>query len=282
MGPQPYSLNKRQTYTHSQLESRIVACFLGLVLLIAAVLKGQELVAVAVNSVTQWWLQTALVGFEFCLGIWLLSGLYSRYARWVAMGTFVCFLVVATFQAVMGKVSCGCLGAMQVAPWITAAFDAGALIALSITVPLVQETLPIKNRGFRLVSVFGLLMLGSGAFAIAAISARGPTLVVSPTPIDMGIVPQKGKKIQEFWIANTGSVSVEITKVETTCPCVLVKLTEMVIPAQGKVRGLIDLDMAIEPDFVGDLEINIRGTEQGMKTVFEGNVNVTIPRTNPE
>lgn len=73
-----------------------------------------------------------LVVFEFMLGVWLTTGLYSKFTRAVLMCTFIGFSQASLWLVLSGGKSCGCLGPIAMSPWYSIAFDLAVLIALSV------------------------------------------------------------------------------------------------------------------------------------------------------
>lgn len=119
--------------------SDIVLRLLGVLLLVAAVLKGWQLMTepVANNSIwTMRWFLILQVEAELFLGVWLLSGLFRKLAWLVGLGCFAMFSVVTLYKGINGAASCGCFGSVHVNPWITLfAIDLPAVVALVIFRP---------------------------------------------------------------------------------------------------------------------------------------------------
>jgi hypothetical protein len=106
---------------------------LGLVLLIAAGLKGYEFAtepAVRVGLFESRWFLIGLIELEFSFGVWLLLGIYPRIALRIAILLFAMFTVISLFQVVLGKSSCGCFGTFSLSPWVTFLFDVLATFSL--------------------------------------------------------------------------------------------------------------------------------------------------------
>lgn len=75
---------------------------LGVVLLIAAILKAQELTfrpVVETSPLTLTWLLMAVVEIEILLGVWLLAGFFPRALRWAALAWFTLLLCVSIWRA---------------------------------------------------------------------------------------------------------------------------------------------------------------------------------------
>ncbi len=117
---------------------QVVSLFVGLLLLVSAVLKAYELATrpvVPVDLFTQRWVLLQQVIFEIILGTWLVSGLWRRLAWWIATACFFVFIGVTFYKGLTGQASCGCFGAIQVNPWYTLVLDVLVLAALLVFRP---------------------------------------------------------------------------------------------------------------------------------------------------
>ncbi len=84
----------------------------------------------------------------------------------------------------------------------------------------------------------------------------------------MGEVAQGGRKQAAFTLTNSGTETVELTRIETSCGCLSVDVPLRVAPGQ-KVAGQVTLDLRDEPQFTGDLGIEICGwNDLGEKALF--------------
>ena len=109
---------------------RAVPTILSSVLLVASALKIHQLASGAVvadSYLNSPWFRVALIELELCLGLWLLLGFYPRQARFLALACFGAFAAVSLQQALAGRVSCCCFGALAVRPWFTFLFDVAAV-----------------------------------------------------------------------------------------------------------------------------------------------------------
>ena len=116
--------------------SDIVMKAVGVLLLVAAILKGWQLLTEPMVNEGVWTsrpFSIVQVELELFLGTWLLSGLFKKAAWLVTTMCFVMFSVVTLYKGVTGAESCGCFGSVHVSPWITLlAIDlpAGAAMAM--------------------------------------------------------------------------------------------------------------------------------------------------------
>jgi hypothetical protein len=106
---------------------------LAVILLSAAVLKSFQ--HESANTLGPTWLLVFTVEVELFMGIWLLSGLFPARA-WIACAAcFVVFECTSLHHAFDRIPSCGCFGDFQVSPWVSAAIDLCAILALAACAP---------------------------------------------------------------------------------------------------------------------------------------------------
>jgi len=119
--------------------SDIVLKLLGVLLLTAAVLKGWQLLTEPMANKDIWTNRAFLiftVEFELALGIWLLSGIFKKFAWLATLACFSMFAVITLYKGISGAESCGCFGSVHVNPWITLfAIDIPSILALAIFRP---------------------------------------------------------------------------------------------------------------------------------------------------
>lgn len=117
----------------------VVLKALGGLLLVAAVLKGHELLTVPVANKDLWSWRPFLicqVEFELALGMWLLSGVFKRLAWLASVLCFGLFCCMTLYKGLAGEASCGCFGVVKVNPWMTLlTIDLPSVIALSLFHP---------------------------------------------------------------------------------------------------------------------------------------------------
>jgi hypothetical protein len=123
----------------SYASSRVVPTVLGLVLLVAALLKTQQAATEEMSEVSvlsSRWFIAMLVLFEIGLGVLMISGFEAQNARLIALGTFLIFFEISLYQSTMGYNTCGCLGKASLNPWYTTIFDLAAIVSLIAWRPL--------------------------------------------------------------------------------------------------------------------------------------------------
>jgi len=114
--------------------SSLILRMLGGLLVTAALLKGHELFTLPVANKDLWSYRPFLIfqaECELALGLWLLSGLWKRWAWRISLLCFGLFCGVTLYKALTGAASCGCFGQIQLNPWITLlAIDVPAVLML--------------------------------------------------------------------------------------------------------------------------------------------------------
>lgn len=101
-------------------------------------------------------------------------------------------------------------------------------------------------------------------------------LTPSSKTIDLGIVPQAGREQETFALVNPGTEPVEISKFETSCECLEIDLLRREIGPSEKVLARAMLDLGKEPQFLGNLGIEVKGLTGAGKTAFSIVVQVSV------
>jgi hypothetical protein len=165
--------------------SDLVIRSLGVLLVIAALLKGHELLTLPVANADLWSYRPFLIGqveCELALGLWLLSGLWKRLAWLVSLLCFGLFCGVTLVKALTGAASCGCFGQIHLNPWITlAAIDVPAVLLL-LFFPVKTSPRPLKaqvvsQRGYGVC--MGLLLAASVGVTSASLILHKPARVTA-------------------------------------------------------------------------------------------------------
>jgi hypothetical protein len=134
------------------------------ILLIAASLKAYELIGNPALGTLYGskWLEAGLVEYEVLLASWLLTGVAQHWCRWTMLATFFGFGCYATYVGVLGDVSCGCFGPVQVNPWWTLGLDCIALIFLWRWTPAATKLhFAFLAAALAIAVVFSLAVVGS-------------------------------------------------------------------------------------------------------------------------
>ncbi len=140
-------------------------------------------------------------------------------------------------------------------------------------------------RGGALCWFFCLLLAAAGCTPAsdAAGSATGSTEVEKPTllqtscrTMDLGIVLQAGSEQERFELTNPGSELVRVTRVSSSCPCLMLEPIPLEVPPGGSLPVLARLDLASEPQFIGGLSIAVAGYTPVGELAFNLTVEATV------
>lgn len=172
--------------------NNIILKLLGLLLLTGAVLKGYELLTEPAANTDIWsnrYFLIFVVEFELALGIWLLSGLFRKFAWLAVVACFSVFCCVTIYKGIAGYGSCGCFGKIHVNPWITLfAIDMPAVALLAIFRPK-QLTVKSIIRPLELLRPWPGLshLLGVTVIGLAVITISLPVLALNePAKVTSG------------------------------------------------------------------------------------------------
>jgi hypothetical protein len=150
---------------------------LGLVLLTAAGLKASELATEPLTGsgiFTSFWLHTAIVEFETLLGVWMLTGLFQRQARYVAIVCFGIFSCLSLSKGLAGATSCGCFGTVPVNPWYSFTFNIIAIAALCHWTPRSRTMANFgSKRPYLAICLLASLGIGVSSVVLGSVMANG-------------------------------------------------------------------------------------------------------------
>jgi hypothetical protein len=109
-------------------------------------------------------------------------------------------------------------------------------------------------------------------------SANPALLVPSSYKIDLGVVPQSGRREYAFLLQNPSELPVTLDKIETSCECLQVSLPRRFIPAKTKAVVVLRFDLGHDKEHQGKLAIEVKGYEVNRKLALALTVYVdTLP-----
>jgi hypothetical protein len=237
----------------------------GLVLLSAAAIKVFYPAEVISRPFDSKWIAMVLAELELFLGLWLWIGLWAAASRLTMLALFSAFAVFNWTEAQAGAVSCACLGGIGLSPWMALGLDAVVVALLLCWRPLAAS-----------IGTRGQVGLGTLIFSLGAVIAIWPgdtkkteeLLEIFPRVLDLGSLPQGTSATSEFVVRNTSSESVSISQVESSCPCLHIGLPAEPVAPGAQVRGEATLDMSREPNFTGNLAVELRAKTVDNKPAF--------------
>lgn len=201
--------------------SNAVLKVLGILLLVAAVLKGWQLLTEPVANSDIWSYRPFLiltVELELALAIWLLSGVFRKAAWLAGLLCFSFFSMITLYKAVTGAASCGCFGSVQINPWITLfAIDLPAVVALSMFRPAPGKPESVGNSRLRF-STAAMAVLLVGIPAGVAMATYKPTGLTSEGEIigdsDFVVLEPKGWVGKRFPVLDYVSIGENLAEGE--------------------------------------------------------------------
>jgi hypothetical protein len=172
-----------------------VPVLMGAVLFVAAMLKGHQAATediFASSILTSRGFVVASVLFELGLGLWLISGFYERFARWVGVVTFVGFLEVSLYLHLLDAPTCGCFGRINILPWQAMLIDLaciGLLLAWQPAGGLTVRTHPrwLGLLGFAYATIAALAVVSIVHYAPTGPmpSLRNDPMLLTKVPLDL-------------------------------------------------------------------------------------------------
>ncbi len=118
------------TKFHQVRTLRYLQAFLGLVLIVAGILKFSDFATADQDEDSAALLFMLLAEVELLGGLWLVWGANVEQARPWAIAIFAGLWAASLYQILDGRCSCGCFGSLVVNPWFTLIFDLAAVILL--------------------------------------------------------------------------------------------------------------------------------------------------------
>jgi len=123
-----------------------------------------------------------LIGAEWALALWLVSGRGVQLAAWVAFTAFTGFAVINVGHLWQGATDCGCFGPVSIKPAFTLISDlciAGSLLAERLLVKPAGN-LPVLSVRSLVVVAGGTLVAALGVFAVGSSSSTAAKGAVEP------------------------------------------------------------------------------------------------------
>lgn len=100
-------------------------------------------------------------------------------------------------------------------------------------------------------------------------------MACDPCVLVLGDVRPGGRAEAAVRLTNRGGEPVTVAQVETSCDCLTVRLDEPVLAPKGVAAAVVRLDLSHEPNFRGDLSIDVRGFAGDGRSVFTLTVKVS-------
>jgi hypothetical protein len=174
---------------------------------------------------------------EFCLAIWLLSGIYPRASTLLSVFMFIGFAIVNGYSLTRGQSNCHCFGSIQVPTPLAFAIDLVAIFML-LRWNNKQErgqsapALALANTNLVLICIAGIFLLG-GAIASTVLfrnDAEIERYVTTNVSLhNFGPVPQNEVYKHVFLLHNGWVKPVIVERILSSCGCTTTEDLEGVV-----------------------------------------------------
>jgi hypothetical protein len=99
---------------------------------------------------------------------------------------------------------------------------------------------------------------------------------VSPDPVALGRIPSGTSAESSLTIYNSLPQSLCIKRIETSCPCVTVGTGSMLVASSERKVVAVRYDPSEDPDFVGDLSVDVTALGATDEVVFRVRVDLEV------
>lgn len=234
----------------------IVRLALGVLLLVAALLKGYQLVIEPVagdEPVAGRWILLLIVQAEFFLSLCLLANVLRFWTHRVTIAVFFTMALVTATKGLAGESSCPCFGAVLVSPWAAFAIDCTALVALLVFRPRTESNhakSSISEPRPSWSASLALLVVGAcfaGGFYLKTkrdISGFNAGLRVRPADLNLGDQWTSRALACTIPIHNTSNREVEVTDLRISCNCLTIAPRSFRVPPGGSIDLEVSVDLA--------------------------------------
>jgi len=105
-----------------------------------------------------------------------------------------------------------------------------------------------KRNVFLILGITALVILVGGCSA----GLKAPKIELSTNSFDLGdINPDNGKRVETFYVKNTGSDVLKILSVSTSCGCTEANVESEEINPGEQTKLTVTYDPSVHPDLVG-------------------------------
>jgi hypothetical protein len=103
-------------------------------------------------------------------------------------------------------------------------------------------------------------------------------LEISPNPISLGLAGPGRSASAVVALVNPGSLTLALTQVETTCSCVSVSAVPVLVAPGATTKLEVAFDPSDDPDFRGNLAVDILGRGLDDVVLFRATVLVSVAK----
>jgi len=207
--------------------NRILSVFIAVVLISASIgkLTGSVLKQFGrIDGLPEGPLTNIVIVMEFSLAVMLFSGKLSSLSWLLSLVIFLVFSFVSARAVYLGQSSCGCLGVVDIHPWIILSFDLGIVFLLvlfrpkthdkSVVKKLVEEIneilIPASAILILLVCFVSLSIAYTGSLESFLSFIRGSSIVVIPSSLSYGQIELGSKNVKTIDVYNSGNSEIKL------------------------------------------------------------------------
>jgi hypothetical protein len=220
---------------------RAVPFIAGAALIIAGLLKTYQLWAEpSFGSLMTWSrrFEIGLVEAQLALGFALIANLWAPTLRPVALLLFVAFIGAALSKVVSGARSCGCLGSVEIRPWVILLGDLAVILGLAIWRPPSCSGRSKLRTSLPLI----LLFICPWPILVAVRAPAFPRLRSDPIVTLSQVMPGE-RRFLLLSLKNPYAEPVEVVSVKSSCLCLTGEALPWRFEAQRETSVALVLDI---------------------------------------
>ena len=174
-----------------------------------------------------------VIAWEFTLGVALIRISNHKLCQLMTIATFVVFGVVSVFRWAVGEASCGCLGVVEVPPWVSFTISILVVVFSAIQLRCLQKSqLQQSIEDGQAKRVFEVLGIATGFFVFAFVAclqmgslhSSSSNSVFATVTLPSELVEGRKQTI-DVSLTNRSKSKATIVGANTSCRCVLADKT---------------------------------------------------------
>ncbi len=219
-------------------------------------------------------LRFLVIEIEVALGMALVCGIRAGLSRLASLVLFGFFVVLNLSQAALGARTCAC--GFDLNPWLMAVLDLGLLTLLWYWRPAAQQASPLR---FALAG--SVLTLPAFAGLLGPNLDSYPRLVLSSPVVELGRMTQGQSRAFSLALSNVHDRPVVLHRIESDCSCLKAENLPWQLEPFQKAGFPLSLDLASEPGFTGNLEIEFEAPTETGQGAFAARVRTQVDPLKP-
>ncbi len=222
------------------LTSRLLVGLLGAALVTAAILKAMGSSNAPTLAPFAWIARgeakAVLVAAEIALGLWFISGVGLRAARWAAVVAFAAFSIASGSAVLVGAPSCDCLGPAPVSPAAILAFDLVAVFLLLLArfnAPWELADRLAARIAIGAAAISAVVLTLASFWLDTSTRADGP-LSIEPVVATVGECRPGEPTSTDITFTNRTDEPIQIIVAQSDCSCIIADVPAWIAPRQSR------------------------------------------------